>query len=112
MTVIDIASGWIPDPAQDFGQRLALVRQHQAWNIREAARACGIDPESWRNWEQTGRRPRAYDQACLKIADASGCNVAWLMTGGIPQQRGGSATRQYQSLAQVLPFRSRMAVAA
>ncbi len=78
------APGWVPDPSSDFGARLALVRQHMAWNGKQAADACGIDPQSWRSWETAGRRPRDYAKVCQRISEASGVSVIWLMTGQMP----------------------------
>ena len=72
-------SGWVPDPTSDFGARLALVRQHMAWNVRAAALACHLDPESWRAWEQHGRKPRDYVHVCQTISFVTGCNLPWLM---------------------------------
>lgn len=84
MTIV----GWVPDPAHDFGARLALVRQHEGWNIREAARECGLDPESWRAWETQGRKPRDFAAACQKVSERAGCSVIWLMTGQSPAPGG------------------------
>ena len=79
-----IGKDWVPDPSRSFGQRLALVRQHMAWNVTTAAEESGVDAESWRHWEQYGRTPQRYDQVCRDIADASGCSLVWLMSGYNP----------------------------
>ncbi len=74
--------GWRPD-ALTFGARLALIRQHQGWgNVREAALACGLPPESWRSWERDGRQPRNYVAVCAQISDRTGVDLSWL--AGIP----------------------------
>lgn len=67
---------------------MALVRQHEGWNIREAARECSLDPASWGAWEQ-GRRPRDFAAVCQKISERAGCSVIWLMTGQSPLPSGG-----------------------
>lgn len=82
-------TGWVPDPAHDFGARLALVRQHHAWNMRAAATACGVNPESWRAWETQGRRPQDYARVCQAISERAGCSVIWLMTGQTPHTSPG-----------------------
>jgi transcriptional regulator with XRE-family HTH domain len=70
--------GWRPDD-ETFGARLALIRQAMGWgNVREAALACGVPPESWRNWERDGREPRNYLAICRKISDRTGVDLAWL----------------------------------
>lgn len=74
-------TGWIAD-ASTFGARLALVRQKRGWgNVQEAARACGVPTESWRNWERDGMDPRHKEVICARIADAAGCDYLWLMLG-------------------------------
>ena len=72
---------WVPDPSHDFGQRLALVRQHFGWNVTEAARECGLDPASWTAWETEGRMPRRLVDVCERIANRSRCQFYWLLTG-------------------------------
>lgn len=69
---------WIPKDT--FGARLALVRQHMGWNVKEAGEACDITPNSWSNWEH-GRKPRDLHDVARTIADASGCSYRWLMLG-------------------------------
>lgn len=77
--------GWIAD-TESFGARLALIRQRMGWNIAEAARACGVNAESWRLWEQ-GRQPSRLTTIAMAIASASGCDYLWLVHG---PGRGGS----------------------
>ena len=72
---------WVPDTDQ-FSNRLAVLRHAMGWNAKEAALACGIAAQSWREWED-GRQPRDYSKACAKIADRTGCDQVWLMTGFI-----------------------------
>lgn len=71
---------WIPEDT--FGARLALIRQHKGWNVTEAADACGLHAETWRQWEKTGRTPRGVYAVARKIADATGCDYDWLVVGG------------------------------
>lgn len=73
--------GWVVDDST-FGARLALVRQAMGWgNVKEAAEACGLAPESWRRWERDGRKAREVVEACQKIAATTGCDLIWLLTG-------------------------------
>lgn len=70
---------WIP--TDSFGARLALIRQAKGWNVKEAAEACGLNDQSWRNWE-AGGGVQKMDRVALKIAEATGCNYVWLLAGG------------------------------
>ncbi len=74
------ARDWIPD-TNDFASRLVLVRHKMGWNLKEAALACGVKAQSWREWELESRKPRDYEGVCRQVADRSGCNLIWLMTG-------------------------------
>jgi transcriptional regulator with XRE-family HTH domain len=78
---------WVPD-TDHFAVRLVLVRHQMGWNAKEAALACGISPQSWREWELSGRRPRDYEGVCKQIAARTGCNLIWLMAGN-PNPQGG-----------------------
>lgn len=73
------AEDWVP--TDTFGARLALIRQANGWNVKEAAEACGLDDQSWRNWE-AGRKPRRMDEIALQIARATRCDYVWLLAGG------------------------------
>ena len=71
---------WIPEDS--FAARLALVRVHLGgWNVAKTARFCGIDDQTWRNWE-AGGHVRDMEGVCRKIANAVGCSGRWLMVGG------------------------------
>lgn len=70
---------WVPSTAA-FGARLALVRNHEGWNIKEAALACRIPEASWRSWEN-GAHPRDVVGICHSIADQTGCDFFWLVDG-------------------------------
>lgn len=73
------SAGWIADDST-FGARLALVRQRMQWgNVKEAALACGLPPESWRTWERDGVTPRRVVEIAAKIADRTGCDFGWLL---------------------------------
>lgn len=52
------------------------------WNAKEAALACGLPAQSWRNWE-AGKRPHDYIDVCRKIATRTGCSAEWLAMGGV-----------------------------
>lgn len=49
--------------------------------MKEAALACGLTHQSWRNWE-AGGSPQKYEEICDKIAEYSGCDPRWLKAGG------------------------------
>lgn len=72
-----------------FSARLALVRNRMGWNAKEAALACGLPAQSWRNWEQ-GVRPHNYPEVCQLIADRTGCEASWLF--GITPSGGTEVT--------------------
>jgi transcriptional regulator with XRE-family HTH domain len=71
---------WVP-AIESFGARLVLIRHEMGWNAKEAALACGIAAQNWREWEQSGRRPRDYEGICKQIAARTKCDLIWLMTG-------------------------------
>lgn len=83
MTAVPIDSNvtWVPDTEQ-LSNRLAMVRHAMGWNMREAALACGIKAQNWREWED-GRQPRDEGKVCAQISDRTGCDFVWLMTGYI-----------------------------
>ena len=78
---------WVPD-TDSFPVRLVLVRHRLGWNAKEAALACGIAAQSWREWE-AGRRPRDYEQVCKQIVAHTHCDLMWLMAGE-PRSNGDS----------------------
>lgn len=71
-------TAWVP--ADTFGSRLARIRQAKGWNVLEAATACGVPDQSWRNWED-GRSPRDLQEVCKKLAKAVPCDYVWLIAG-------------------------------
>lgn len=86
--------GWLPQGT--FVERLFLVRAHMGWDKQQAANACGVKVSTWSSWERWGRQPRNYEEVCRQIADASGCDLYWLMTGRTlerPGPGGMSASR-------------------
>lgn len=93
----NLEQGWTADDST-FGARLALVRQRMQWNIKEAARECGVPAATWGLWE-SGSMPRDREGTCQKIADRTGADYAWLMVG--PAASGGSHLSRH--LAEVVP---------
>lgn len=71
---------WVPD-LSTFDSRLAAIRHRMTWNIKEAALACAVKPTSWREWELAGRIPRDFPDVCKQIAEHTGVDYVWLMTG-------------------------------
>ncbi len=95
MTAIDGGRephGWTADDST-FGARLALIRQRMRWgNVKEAAVACGLPPESWRTWERDGVTPRRVVEISAVIAERTGCDYGWLLAGSRLKNRPDSGT--------------------
>lgn len=78
---VELGTEWVP--ADDFAARLALIRQALGgWNVKRTADLCGIDDQSWRNWEAGRGKPRDYEEVCRRIARATDCDLRWLLAGG------------------------------
>ena len=73
----------MPD-ANTFAARLAMIRHQMGWNLKEAALACGFPPGSWREWELHARNPRGLAEIAERIAERTGVDEYWLMTGKLP----------------------------
>lgn len=80
MTATENGRGWIPS-TDEFGARLALIRQRERLNVRRAAERAGVDDSSWLAWETRGAMPRDQVSVATKIARAFGCDLVWLLTG-------------------------------
>lgn len=71
---------WIPEDS--FRVRLGIVRVALGGlNIKEAAETCGINPETWRRWED-GKSPRDLESVCSQIHRSTGIEYRWLIGGG------------------------------
>lgn len=82
---------WIPND-ETFGARLALIRQKMGWgNVAEAALACGLPANSWRNWERDNRNPRNIVEIAEAVSNRTGADFDWLLRG---QRVPGRAGRQ------------------
>ena len=90
----NLGQGWTVDDST-FGARLALVRQRMQWNIKEAARECGIPAASWGTWEN-GAMPRRYTEMCRLISERTGCDYGWLLDG--PRLTGKAGPRPEDGL--------------
>lgn len=66
---------------ESFGARLALIRWQMGWNLKEAALACNLRQQSWREWEIHGRRPHDLDKVAAQISARTGVDDYWIMTG-------------------------------
>jgi hypothetical protein len=82
---------WVPS-VDTFGSRLALVRHRMNWNVKEAARECGLPAATWRSWEMDGSLPRNIITIAMTIASRTGCDYLWLVHG--PERGGAGATRK------------------
>lgn len=91
--------GWTPNDAT-FAARLALVRQKMAWNVKEAADACGLPAENWRRWERDGIEPKRLVTIAMAIATKSGCDYLWLVHG--PNRGALPVTGGYPTAGRVL----------
>lgn len=88
---------WIPSD-KDFGSRLAAVRHRMGWNVKEAARECGLPAASWRMWEVDGALPRNIVTISMTIAQRTNCDYLWLVHG--PDR--GALRRNYYGSTRVL----------
>lgn len=86
MSTQPVDRDWVPDLT--FPARLAVVRQRMQWNQKEAALACGFPQQTWRNWE-AGKKPHDYEGACVRIAEATGCSLGWLLGGAAVTMHSG-----------------------
>ena len=69
-------------PFDTFAARLAIVRVALGGvNVKAAAEMCGIEPVTWRRWEQ-GRKPRDYESNARRIARRARVSEDWLFRGG------------------------------
>jgi hypothetical protein len=89
---------WIPTDST-FGARLALIRQYKGWgNVKLAAEACGLPPESWRTWERDGVEPRGLTRIARQISEKAGCDYGWLVDGpALSGRRAGSGQTPYSA---------------
>jgi len=102
----DHGSVWVPS-TEAFGTRLAMVRQHEGWNAKEAAIACGLPQQSWRDWELRGARPRDLLAVCRAITDRTGVDLYWLLTGQVSVGGGGHNPGQGATYS-ALPHREKV----
>lgn len=87
------------EPKTDtFAARLALLRHHMQWNLKEASVECGFTINQWAQWE-AGRNPRGYMEVCEKISKRTNVDMVWLAMGA------ETGKRDYQAL--VSPSRAR-----
>jgi transcriptional regulator with XRE-family HTH domain len=94
----NLGQGWTVDDGT-FGARLALIRQRMQWNIKEAARECGIPAASWGTWEN-GAMPRRYTEMCRLIAERTGCDYGWLLAG--PRLKATNPTLDLDAIANAI----------
>jgi len=99
MTGTEAPAPWIPRDT-DFASRLALVRHHMGWNVKQAAQECGVPPATWRLWEVDGALPRNLVTICMAIAARTGCDLDWLVYG--PSRGGMTLTGRYGRQGRVV----------
>jgi hypothetical protein len=81
---------WVP--TLTFAAKLALIRHKMGWNIKQAAIACGLPPQSWRGWELQGRLPHDIRATARRISMRTQCDYDWLLdepteSDGLPRQQ-------------------------
>lgn len=57
--------------------------------MKEAALACGFSQQSWRGWEVGGHDPRGFSDVAERIADRTGIDEFWILTGKDPDPQPG-----------------------
>lgn len=91
-----------------FGARLALIRWQMGWNMKEAALACGFSQQSWRGWELQGHDPRGFAEVAERIAQATGVDEYWILTGKEPADPtdpdGGERTPKLKPVSERKPL--------
>lgn len=103
-----LQESWIPN-TDTFGARLALLRWRMGWNQKEAALACGLSQASWRGWELDGRGPRDLAEVASKIAERTGADKYWIITGethsGVhPSGPGGAPSPKLKPVSERGPL--------
>lgn len=92
MATQTIEKNWIPD-TDAFAARLALVRWHMGWNLKEASLACGLSVNAWSGWEN-GHQPRNFLAAIDAVVKRTGVDRMWLMFGNDrPLDYGGKVSQ-------------------
>ena len=92
-----------------FGARLALIRWQMGWNMKEAALACGFSQQSWRGWELQGHDPRGFAEVAERIAERTGIDEYWILTGkerpaGGPAGGPGESSPKTDSVSKSQPL--------
>lgn len=90
---------WIPNDSE-FGSRLAAIRHRMGWNVKEAARECGLPAATWRLWEVDGALPRNIVTVSMAISQRVGCDYLWLVHG--PDRGGARPTTGYAATPHVI----------
>lgn len=93
---------WVPKDS--FGVRLAMIRvELGGLNVKKAAEMCGLNDQSWRNWEAGSGSPRDYETVTAQIAAATGCDLHWLRAGGDLRSRCASGMGRSRGHLSVVP---------
>lgn len=100
-----------------FGARLALIRWQMGWNMKEAALACGFSQQSWRGWELQGHDPRGFADVAERIAERTGVDEYWILTGKEPAtptdpDDGGISTPKLKPVSEREPLDYKVGVSA
>lgn len=99
MTATETPAPRIPRD-DEFGTRLALVRHLMGWNVKEAARECGVPAASWRLWEVDGALPRNLITICMAVAARANVDLDWLVYG--PNRGGKPLMDRYARQSRVV----------
>lgn len=80
-------------PLDTFANRVMLARVHAGFQtIDDAAKRCGLNRQSWSNWEK-GMKPRDLLDVVEAISDGLGVDRNWLLFGG-PLAKPAAAARR------------------
>lgn len=112
MTEPSQIQAWIPGPPppppppnpETYAGRLELIRSHMGWNIKEAARECGVPAATWRLWEVEGALPRNLVTISMAIASRTNVDLDWLVYG--PQGKTVAPNGRYvdtRVIARIAP---------
>lgn len=92
-------------PVDTFAARVMLARAYVGLNIEDAAQKCGLNRQSWSNWEK-GMRPRDFLDVVQAISEGLGIDRDWLMWGGpLAPEKRRPRLRRRDSLSYFLAAR-------
>jgi transcriptional regulator with XRE-family HTH domain len=73
------------------------------WNMKQAARECGVAPATWRTWERSGVSPHGLTDIAWRIAERTGADYGWLLAGPRLSRDTASAVATTERVRQDFP---------